>query len=108
MASSADGAKHPRRRISRLPVPRHTAQFAKTEAEFFPGGHGGGKFIHPGGQTDGIGKFQAENFDGQSRRAKNASNDAAANGLAAGAAKALEGEIMRLFRILPEQNGRMP
>src|ERR1039457_4757577 len=70
----SNGAEHSRLRISGLRVPRHAAKLAKTKPEFFPDRNGGGKFIHAGGEANGIWKFQTENFNRQFRRAEKISD----------------------------------
>ena len=97
-----DSAEHAGRRVARLCVPRNAAEFAEPEAKFFPSGNGGGKFIHAGGQADGVGKFQAEGVNRQDRRAVYFPNQVAGELTAAGAAQKFERAIMRVFRVLPE------
>jgi len=59
-----DGASQAGRRIARLRVPGDGAQFAAAKPQGLPRGRGASRLVHPGGQADGIGKAQAEKFDG--------------------------------------------
>ena len=63
------GAEHARRRIAGLRVPGDAAEFAEAEAKRGPDGRGVSVFVHAGGETDGVGKAEAEEFDGQLGRA---------------------------------------
>ena len=98
-----DNAEHSWRRISRLRVPRHAAEFAETKAKFFPSGNGGGKFVHAGGKPDWIWKFQAENFHGQFWCRINASNNTASERTPAGTTEEFERGIMSAFCVLCEE-----
>ena len=52
------GTKHSRRVIACLRMARYSAQLGKAESESLPHRHGGGGFVHSGGEPDGIGEFQ--------------------------------------------------
>ncbi len=85
-----------------LRVPRHAAKFAETKTKLFPCRNSGGVFVHAGGQADGVGKLQTEEFNGQFRRTIHLIQQAADELAAAGAAQKFERVVMRTFGVLPE------
>src|SRR6185437_1363320 len=85
-------------------MPCDTAKFAKSEAQFFPNRNGNGKFIQASGETDGIRKFQAEQFDRQIRCGENFPCHIAGELVATGVREKFERKIMDAFRVLREED----
>src|ERR1700735_1070612 len=80
-------AEHAGRGIAGLRVPGNAAEFAKAETKFFPNGNGGGKFIHAGGKSDRVGKFQAKNLHGKMLSGKKTADGSARSRIPAGSRK---------------------
>jgi len=101
---SGGSPEHPRFWVSRLRVPGHPAQFAEAKAKFLPDRHGGGVLVHAGGQPDGIGKLQTQNFNRQCRRAIETANEAAEFLAATRQGQLKQRQIVSPFRILCKEN----
>ena len=100
-----DGAEHAGRGIAGLGAPSDAAEFGEAEPQFFPDGHGGGEFIHAGGEADGVGKIEAKDADGQGRRTEERFEGEANHGHAGGEAEVGQGEVVGALGVLPEERG---
>src|SRR5215469_7709096 len=66
----ANGTENTRRRISRLRMPRRSAQFGETESHRFPGRQRFRVFVHASREAERIRKTESKQFHGQFRRAE--------------------------------------
>ena len=92
------------RRVARLGMPGDGAQLAESKTERRPNGNGLGQLVQARRQADGVGKFQAEDFNGEFRRGIQGGGQAGQKAVAGGAAEGLEGAVVNLLRVLREKD----